>query len=220
MDFLRRLAPLRDTDATRAVAVLPSRFASEGPLRAASAVPGRLPPLDEGEFAPVHEAVMRRAPVLARVEQRLHGEVELARVEPLHPHGAQPKLPERLLPEAHAIPVASARAADDRQSVGPQHMLSAAAQRLAAAPAVVPGFHANPLPSSRDRVNSPLSQAVVAQRAQTSRDDSSVVHVTIGRIDVVAGTPPAPAARRSPKVARAPTVALADYLRAGNGSRR
>ena len=29
MDFLRRLAPPRETDASRAVAVLPSRFASE-----------------------------------------------------------------------------------------------------------------------------------------------------------------------------------------------
>ena len=34
MDFLRRLAPPREPDATRAVAVLPSRFTSDRPLRA------------------------------------------------------------------------------------------------------------------------------------------------------------------------------------------
>lgn len=41
MDFLRRLAPASETDATRAVAVLPSRFASKSPLLATVGQEGR-----------------------------------------------------------------------------------------------------------------------------------------------------------------------------------
>lgn len=219
MDFLRRLAPLRDTDATRAVAVLPSRFASEGPTRAAGAAPVSQRSLGEGAFAPAQEAITSHPPAVARAEQRLQGAAEPARAEPLHPHGVQPKLSERWLPAARAIPVAAARASDDRKPVSPHRVLATDAQSLAAAPVAAPEVHASPVPPLRDRVNPPLSQAVVAQRASSSRDESPVVHVTIGRIDVVAGTP-TPPARRSPKAPRAPTVALADYLRAGNGSRR
>jgi hypothetical protein len=65
----------------------------------------------------------------------------------------------------------------------------------------------------------PLSQSILAHRTLQSRDDSQVVHVSIGRIDVVANTAPAPATRRSPTPRQA-TVTLADYLRGGSGSRR
>jgi hypothetical protein len=64
----------------------------------------------------------------------------------------------------------------------------------------------------------PLSQSILAQRTLQSRDDSQVVHVTIGRIDVVANTAPAPAVGRGP-TPRQRTATLADYLR-GGGSRR
>jgi hypothetical protein len=60
---------------------------------------------------------------------------------------------------------------------------------------------------------------MLAQRTLLSRDDSQVVHVTIGRIDVIAHTAPAPAVRRSP-TPRQGTVTLADYLRGEDGSRR
>jgi hypothetical protein len=74
-------------------------------------------------------------------------------------------------------------------------------------------------PPAQAHVALPLSRAVLSQRTLESRDDSQVVHVTIGRIDVVANAAPAPAARRGPTPRRA-TVTLADYLRGGTGSRR
>lgn len=222
MDFLRRLAPLRDTDATRAVAVLPSRFAGEAPLRAASALPDSPRSLGEGDFAPVREAVTRRAPDLAKAGQRQYlGNLGHARAEPLRPAVALPTLPTRSLAEAPAIAATVARVSGDRQPTGPQSSLATDGQYTAAKPAISLDLHAGPALSSPSRTNPPLSQAVVAQRAQASHDDGPVVHVTIGRIDVVAGTPPpSPPARRSAKAPRTPTVALADYLRAGNGSRR
>jgi acyl CoA:acetate/3-ketoacid CoA transferase beta subunit len=64
-----------------------------------------------------------------------------------------------------------------------------------------------------------LSPAILAQRAAQPGEDNQVVHVSIGRIDVVANVAPAPAAARTPKP-RSGTVALADYLRGDNGSRR
>ena len=54
MDFLRRLAPRRETDVTRAFAVLPSRFAGETPLRAtvAQVRPAQHPDDDEASLSP------------------------------------------------------------------------------------------------------------------------------------------------------------------------
>ena len=49
MDFLRSLAPSREIDPTRAVAVLPSRFASETPLRAIGGQARLAHPSDETE---------------------------------------------------------------------------------------------------------------------------------------------------------------------------
>ncbi|MEO5658408.1 MAG: hypothetical protein ABIQ90_01245 [Polaromonas sp.] len=65
-----------------------------------------------------------------------------------------------------------------------------------------------------------MSQSTLAQRALRSRDeDKQVVHVTIGRIDVVANAAPTPAVRRT-QAPRQGTVTLADYLRGGKGSRQ
>jgi hypothetical protein len=64
----------------------------------------------------------------------------------------------------------------------------------------------------------PLSAASVAHRRRQPADDGQVVHVTIGRIDVVAVAAPPPARRAAaPLPARA---TLADYLRGGRGGRR
>ena len=73
-------------------------------------------------------------------------------------------------------------------------------------------------PPTQPRTALPLSQAILAQRTLQSRDDRQVVHITIGRIEVVANAAPAPALRRSP-TPRQGTVTLADYLRGGKGSR-
>jgi hypothetical protein len=64
-----------------------------------------------------------------------------------------------------------------------------------------------------------LSPAILAERSAYPAEDNQVVHVSIGRIDVVANVAPAPAAPRAQKP-RPGSVALADYLRGDNGSRR
>jgi hypothetical protein len=64
-----------------------------------------------------------------------------------------------------------------------------------------------------------LSPAALAQRAPQRGEDNQVVHVSIGRIDVVATVAPTPAAAPAPKP-RSGTVPLADYLRGENRSRR
>jgi len=64
----------------------------------------------------------------------------------------------------------------------------------------------------------PLSDASLAQRISRPQDDGQVVHVTIGRIEVVAHTAAAPAPARGP-ASRQPSVTLADYLRGSPGGR-
>ena len=91
-------------------------------------------------------------------------------------------------------------------------------QGLAAGRASSPALQAAIAPPAQARAALPLSQALLAQRKLASRDDSQVVHVTIGRIEVVANTAAAPASRRSPAPRQA-TVTLADYLNGGHGSR-
>jgi hypothetical protein len=67
--------------------------------------------------------------------------------------------------------------------------------------------------------SSPLSDAVLARRIPLAREENPVVHVTVGRIDVVANPAPASPPKRV-QDARQGSVALSDYLRGGNGSRR
>ena len=85
--------------------------------------------------------------------------------------------------------------------------------------AASPGLQVVTAPRAQARVALPLSQAILAQRTLQSRDNSQVVHVTIGRIDVVANMAPAAAPRRGP-TPRQPTVTLADYLHGGHGGRQ
>lgn len=60
----------------------------------------------------------------------------------------------------------------------------------------------------------PLSDAVVAGRAMSVREEGAVIHVTIDRLDVRAPASPKIAAeRRRPQ--SQPTVSLSDYLREG-----
>ena len=203
MDFLRRLAPTRDTDATRAVAVLPSRFASERPLRAAiDAFAAQRPPV-----AGVQPSQVVPRPLGSGPAGRHDGKAPSSTYAPA---------------EAPDIDVADPRAFQDRHGANSERVRPTSPQLQARATAL-PGSHGLQgvaAPSPHPRVASPLSESILAQRTLQSRDDDSqVVHVTIGRIDVVANTAPAPAVRRSPTPRRG-TVTLADYLRGGNGSRR
>jgi hypothetical protein len=60
----------------------------------------------------------------------------------------------------------------------------------------------------------PLSEYALAQRMQAPKNDTTVVHVTIDRIDVRApATAQAPHAKTRPGAM--PTTSLADYLRRG-----
>lgn len=60
----------------------------------------------------------------------------------------------------------------------------------------------------------PLSAHALAQRVPAAKGDSTVVHVTIDRIDVRAAAPAqAPRAQATPRPA--PSTSLADYLRRG-----
>lgn len=68
----------------------------------------------------------------------------------------------------------------------------------------------------------PLPRAARRQSVPAATPDAhateSVVHVSIGRVELTALVPPASARSRAP--ARQPTISLADYLRAGAGGRK
>lgn len=198
MDFLRRLAPVRETDATRAVAVLPSRFASESPLRA-TALGARPAQHSEGEVPLSFDVASAPANTAAAKRDSTHTSVGAPDVDQADPRDVQ---------DTHDASSAHAK------SISPASSTSAATQAIAKRH----GRHVVPLPD-QPRATLPLSKSILTQRRAQARDDGHVVHVTIGRIDVVATTGAAPAVRRDP-TPRKGMVTLADYLRGGNGSRR
>lgn len=228
MDFLRRLAPPRETDATRAVAVLPSRFASESPLRAtiSQARPAQRPD-DETSLSLDATSPLTATIALAAQRHPVTG-VQPSQaaprpldIEPTRRDNGKATSPIHAPAEAPDIDVADPRALQDRQGAnsGRARPAGPELQGLAAALDARHGLQGVAAPPARPRVELPLSQAILAERTLQFRDDSQVVHVTIGRIDVVANAAPAPAVRRSPTPRQA-TVTLADYLRGGNGGRR
>jgi hypothetical protein len=222
MDFLRRLAPPRDTDVTRAVAALPSRFASEGPLRAAI---GQVRPVrPDGHRAPLSFDVPS---TIGAGDVFAAGPHPVAGVPPFH---AEPRVfntgsmrGERgsrtlLIHAQEEVPEADGadfRVVQNRRGVDSARARPAVPEPQGIAAADSRGLLAPPIQVG---IASPLSEATLAQRTLQSREDGHVVHVTIGRIDVVATTAPAPPGRRRPAPRQA-TTTLAEYLR-GNGSRR
>lgn len=252
MDFLRRLAPLRETDTSRAVAVLPSRFDAGSPLQAAfgepgpvqrindqdMSVPGDTAPASDGERKPAHHSARARstrpeAPAPLTAESRSLRMGFRPDASPPEP-GDLPLRRER--PDAHKAPISPARREPrDLDAASPLHAVPQRAQpgerAVNTAPSTLdadvaasavfakPSERSAAVPAGAARVASPLSEASLAQRAGHARDENSVVHVTIGRIEVMANVVPPPAARRSP-APRPATVALSDYLRGGGGGRR
>ena len=229
MDFLRRLAPPRETDATRAFAVLPSRFAGENPLQAtiAQASPAQRPGDDEAPLSPDAASPPAANDTLAAQPCRVTS-VPIFQATP-RPLASEPTRrdnekatsPAYAPAEAPRINGADPRAFQHRHGENPERDRQARPERqsLAATPAATHFLQNVTAPPAQARVALPLSQAILAQRTLQVRDDSQVVHVTIGRIDVIANTAPAPAVRRSPAPRQA-TVTLADYLRGGNGGRQ
>ena len=241
MDFLRRLAPPRATDVTRAFAVLPSRFAGENPLQAtmAQASPAQHPDDDEASLSPDAASAPVANDTLAAQGHRVSS-IQPPEAAP-RPFGRDPprRVDEKATPQAHVpangkatspafapaeapgIHVVNPRVVQDRHGANVVRARSASPERqdLTAALAASPGLQVVTAPLAHVRVTLPLSQAILAQRTLQSRDNSQVVHVTIGRIDVVANTAPAPAVRRSP-TPRQGTVTLADYLHGSHGGRQ
>ena len=235
MDFLRRLAPPRETDAGRAFAVLPSRFAGENPLQATlvDGWPAQHP--DDGEASPSPDA--SRPAAIKAVTAQSHPATNFppsqAAPRPLAGKSARrdnekaasladatadgtATSPAFAPAEAFGTHVADPLAFTHRHAENPERAKPASPERpaLAAEPAASPGRQVAISLPSRARAALPLSQAILAQRTLQPQGDSQVVHVTIGRIEVVANTAPAPASRRSPAPRQA-AVTLADYLRGG-----
>lgn len=252
MDFLRCLAPLRETDTSRAVAVLPSRFDGGSPLRAAIGEPrpvqrmddrdlsvsGDTVPASDGERKPAQHPARTRS-TRPEVPSPLTAESRSLPVGP-RSNASPPELGElplhragRDAPKASRSPVRNEpRDLDAASPLRAAPLRAQPSERAAhtapstldvdvAASAVFAnhGERRAAVPAGAARVALPLSEASLAQRAGHARDENSVVHVTIGRIDVVANVVPPATARRSP-TPRPPTVALSDYLRGGSGGRR
>ena len=240
MDFLRRLAPARETDATRAVAVLASRFASQNPLQEmiGQGRPAQRPDDDEASLSPdaalppaANDTLAQRPPVssvqpseaaprpfASEPTRRDNGNA----TSPAHAPANERETSLAFAPaEVPRIHVADPSAFQNRHGENPERARPASPERqdLAAALPASPARQAAIAPPAHARAALPLSQALLAQRTLQSRDDSRVVHVTIGRIEVVANTAPAPAVRRSP-APRQTTVTLADYLRGSHGGRQ
>jgi hypothetical protein len=221
MDFLRRLAPPRDGDSSRAVAVLPSRFASEVPLRsvpseivtaaddvphtpiailrAADAEPARhtqtvaTPPAPRKALDPV--TIATTPPVSAAVPERPATARESMRpARPIH----RPVTVDAPVPPLHrdAAPVATEQS--PRAPVASTRPIPATAR-----PTITP-------PPAR-----PLSPQAVTARTGAREPPRPVIHVTIDRIDVRAPATPARAPTPTQPRAASPSVSLADYLRGG-----
>ena len=221
IEFLRSLAPATDGDVARAVAVLPSRFdedalvrnvarpdagaAAAEDLRTEDAFHGELerPARTRGERAPAaHASAGERRPPLAQAAD-----------------AAMRAIPEALPGDTAARPAEPLRRASVAKPHGPAQRLETAPQRTElashAAPAAAEARGVSSEARSIDTfaVGAPLSEACVAERVSRARDEGTRVHVSIGRIEVIAANVPQPAAPRRGSPPRQGTVALADYLR-------
>jgi hypothetical protein len=233
MDFARSLAPLRDSDLTRALPVLPSRFGAEAPLSTAPSPhdepePGLPTPTEErpGAAARPSRASLvtladddglrtqavpaapssRRQAAATHQPQRLPADAELPAPAPPPASLRGRAAAERIdgAPSAASLPAIA-----DPALIRQAPRVSAAAPRDGAAPPHVP--------------RRPMSAPALAERHAAAAEPRPVVHVTIDRIDVRAPAAPArPAAAPRARNA-APSVSLADYLRQGGakaGDRR
>ena len=221
MDFLRRLAPPRETDSTRAVAVRQSRFTSENPMPTMFGLSRWVQRSGDDEASlSVTDASAEQPRPITDVQQS-HTAGRPRDSGPMQHPVANGTASIQVPDQAHNHAVTDPSSARGQRG---QYWQRATLPRLAspsdtAALAASPGPQKFATLAAQPGTASPLSQALLAQRALASNDDGQVVHVTIGRIDVVANTAPAPTPRRT-AVPRQPTVTLADYLRTGNGNRQ
>ncbi|MDB5750741.1 MAG: hypothetical protein JWP65_1162 [Ramlibacter sp.] len=228
MDFLRQLNPARETDAARAVAVLPSRFSGLHPLQGID---------DQARSGSIgnDETSLWRQPGLPPVANPMAAQrpaaaaIPPAQATPM-PQAGKPRQSENIqamppvavpakasgAPEASLFSAVQGRAGGN---AGRARSASLQATRPAAAVvAALPALEQAGAPPAPAQEAWPLSDASLAQRVPRPQDDGPVVHVTIGRIEVVAHTAAAPAPARGP-APRQPSVTLADYLRGSPGGR-
>jgi len=243
MEFLRGLAPRRAADATRASAVLPSRFAIGGPLSAVPAVP--LSTVATGDEWPAQTASEPRPqaavqPVVdpfagARAPATAHVDASASTrtvVESRPADGPTTRVAPRTSRDDRgqwappSLPLAQPRALDSTRKAPLTVSEPVVAQRsagvaLAATPPVVIGSSgaqsteraAPPLPVPA--VAAPMSDAALAARTSSRADQRPVIHVTIDRIDVRAPASPRQPALPARSRAASPRVSLSDYLRGG-----
>ena len=223
MDFLRRLAPPREGDRSRAAGVLPARFASDA-YRLAVSTRGDAPSIfDDAPALPDERTTTSHGPTAAS-EPPLPRRAQRTPVGPASaggpPVASAPVATLQGLPHESTPLVRPRRGAADvdvpvpswRRDVGSafNELPVMQAQTMAIAAA---------RPVSRPRT-SPLSpNAVAAARASPGEPPRPVIHITIDRIDVRAPAAPPRAAESAKPRAAAPSLSLADYLQ-GNASPR
>lgn len=223
MDFLRGLAPPRESDPARAVPVLPPRFAYDAPLRERLPEPAPSSAADNAAAAvelPRERSGPRRAPEAwsaANGPGRADPPVDV-------PGAAAPRHSREQSPASAAI--ASTREVSTPRALAPaQPARNPESGHAARAPSVSRADTAEPpqpaagTPQRLIEMNavrvqpthSPLSEACLARRVSPPREETTHVHVSIGRIEVVASNAPAAVRRDAPR--REPTLALSEYLR-------
>lgn len=237
MPFLQQLAPPDTTQSRRAYALLPARFAQQRPIDdlpepahldlAAGAVP-TWPEIDWASAAQHRPGPETLAGAAAHGQARqtpgddapagksryVQGASAQSRTDARPASSTAPSPRAMSAPSLHARPLQDgterARRDPDTPAAPAAH---ARGTQLSLPQSSQPSA---PLASLRQPA-APLSPATLAQRIVPPNHDEQVVHVTIGRIDVVATTPPAPAAKPARAARQEPTT-LADYLRgAGRG---
>jgi hypothetical protein len=228
-DYLRRLAPARETNVPRAVAVLPSRFSHLHPLQGiddqarSESIGNDEPSLWRQPSLPSDANPMAAAqrPAAAAIPPAQATPIPQAG-KPRQSENVQAMSPVAVPPKASGAPEAPLfSAVQGRAGGNAGRARSASSQATSPAAAVLPAMPAfqeasvAPTPAQDAW---PLSDASLAQRMPRPQDDGPVVHVTIGRIEVVAQTAPTPVATRGP-APRQPSVTLADYLRGSHGGR-
>jgi len=231
MDFLHRLNPARETEGARALAVLPSRFSGLYPLQGIDDHARSAWSLgnDETSLRP-QPGLPPAADPMAAAQRPAAASIQPGHASPILQAG-KPQRSESV--QAMLSPVAKpakalgspgappSRAVQDRADDNAGHARHARPQATSPAAAVLtamPALQQASAPAAPAQEAWPLSDASLARRIPRPQDDSQVVHVTIGRIEVVAHTAPAPATARTP-APRQPSVTLADYLRGSPGGR-
>jgi hypothetical protein len=242
MDFLRRLATPRESTAGRAVAILPSRYANDRPLRAAPLAlstsederqdrgPVVNPP--GGEAPAADAAAARQTPGAEGVPPQ-----PSARTGPARPPTDSPVAREISSPALEGPPEATAGGAAVRRPAeatsrdgralrrpaAPRHNESAPSQAALAprefAVSSAPRRRGAPqaataLPASVASAATAAARPVLTRRERPPANQPPVIHVTIDRIDVRAPAAPRTPAASATSRAIAASVSLGDYLRA------